>query len=111
MGALIRDSEGQVITALSKKINAPMGALEVEAKAVEAGLEFARDTGVHDFIWGVLLSCGSIGRVEFSHVKRQGNRSVHLLAKHVLGIEDYVTWIEKNPCFLEQAFYHDVASF
>ncbi|XP_075645647.1 protein neprosin-like [Castanea sativa] len=50
VGVLIRDSEGQVIAVLSKKINAPLGALEVEARAVEVGLEFARDTGVHDFI-------------------------------------------------------------
>ena len=47
---MIKDSYGQVITALSRKINAPLGALEVEAKAFEVGLEFARDVGVQDFI-------------------------------------------------------------
>ena len=39
-----------MVAALSKKINAPLGALEVEAKAVEAGLHFARDIGINDFI-------------------------------------------------------------
>ena len=73
------------------------------------GLEFARDVGVHDFvleddslvvynalygsstppfmiapiIWGILMSCGPLNRIDFSHVKRHDNRPVHLLAKHV----------------------------
>ena len=47
---MIKDSYGQVIAALSRKIDAPLGALEVEAKAFEVGLEFARDVGVQDFI-------------------------------------------------------------
>lgn len=50
VGVLIRDFERQVIAALSKKINAPLGVLEVEAKGFEVGLEFARDIGVHDVI-------------------------------------------------------------
>nr|XP_023904447.1 uncharacterized protein LOC112016166 [Quercus suber] len=50
VGVMIRDSNGQVIATLSRKLNAPMGALEVEAKAFEVGLEFARDVGVHDFV-------------------------------------------------------------
>lgn len=93
---LIRDSYGQVIAALSKKINALLGAMEVEAKAFEASLELAWDVGVQDFILesdsvvifnafcgfstppssiafvvrGMVMACGSFGRVEFSHVKR-----------------------------------------
>ena len=120
MGLMIRDSNGQVIAALSRKLNAPLGALEVEAKAFEVGLEFARDVGVHDFILegdslvvynalcgsstppsmiapviqGILMSCRPLDRIDFSHVKRQGNRPTHLLAKHALDIADYLTWME-----------------
>ena len=34
VGVLICDSHGQVVAALSKKINAPLGALEAKAKAL-----------------------------------------------------------------------------
>ena len=56
MGVLIRDFHGQVIAALSKKVCAPLGPLEVEAKAFEAGIQFAKDVGIQDFIVeGVIL--------------------------------------------------------
>ena len=100
VGVMIRDSNGQVIAALSRKLNAPLGALEVEAKAFDVGLEFARDVGVQDFILegdslvvynalygfstplsmiasivrGILMSCGPLDRIDFFHVKMQGNR-------------------------------------
>ena len=45
VGVLIRDFHGQVIAALSKKVCAPLGPLEVEAKAFEAGIQFAKDVG------------------------------------------------------------------
>lgn len=84
----------------------------MEAKVFEAGLEFARDIGIHDVILKgdslvlynafcglseppatiapivgeVLTSYGSVGRVDFSRVKMQGQRLACLLAKHMLGI-------------------------
>ena len=50
VGVLIRDCNGQVIAALSKKINAPLGPVEVEAKVVEAGVQFTKDIGIQDII-------------------------------------------------------------
>ena len=40
VGVLIRDSHGQVVAAISKKINAPLGPLEAEVKAWEEGVKF-----------------------------------------------------------------------
>ena len=37
VGVLIRDAEGRLIRACSKKIMAPFGTIEVEAKAVNVG--------------------------------------------------------------------------
>ena len=50
VGVLIRDSEGRVVGACSKKIQAPLGAVEVEAKVFEFGLQFAKDMLIQYFI-------------------------------------------------------------
>ena len=50
IGILIRDAEGSVVGACSKKINAPLGAMEVEAKALGAGVQFAKDLLIHDIL-------------------------------------------------------------
>ena len=46
VGVLIRDSEGQVEAALSKKLPILLGPLETEAKALEEGVQFVRDVGI-----------------------------------------------------------------
>ena len=50
VGVTIRDDQGWVIATLSKKIPAPLGAVETEAKAFEAGIQFVKDIGIQDFI-------------------------------------------------------------
>ena len=134
IGIIIRDSDGSVIGACSKKIHFPLGAMEVEAKAVEFRLHFAKDLLIQDFILEgdslvlfnalskissppssiAAMICGSVSishefcHVVFSHVRRQGNCPTHLLTKHALGIDDFSVWIEEVPCFLQQALLKDV---
>ena len=43
VGILIWDESGRLIGASSKKILSPLGVIEVEAKAIEFGLHFAKD--------------------------------------------------------------------
>ena len=50
VGVIIRDNKGLVIAALSKNIDAPLGSLEIEAKAFEVGLQFAKDVGIYVLI-------------------------------------------------------------
>ena len=137
IGILIRDAEGSVVGACSKKINAPLGAMEVEAKALGAGVQFAKDLLIHDILLesdslnlindllelnpppsrasvaailnGVLSSLHDFRSAGLSHVRKLGNRPAHLLAKHTLGTTDFSTWIEENPCFTEQTFLYDVS--
>ena len=137
IGIIIRDEEGRVEAALSKRIKAPLGAIEAEAKAFEAGLLFAKDIGIQEvvlegdsiiiynalcevsnppssvkpIIEGMHALCRDFRRVEFSHVRRQGNSPAHLLPKHAKSIADFSTWIEENPCFIEQALIQDVIAF
>ena len=134
VGVIIRDVNGLVVAAMCKKFHAPLGPLEVEAKAFESGLQFAKDVGLQEFIlkgdslnvvralrglsppsvsvmsiiYGVQSSCNDVRKVLFSHVCRQGKIPAHLLAKHAISIVDFMVWMEENPCFLEQALHHDV---
>ena len=134
VGVLVRDAAGKTIGALSKKIWAPLKAVEVEAKAVETRLQFAKDLLIHDFILesdsllvtnalkelspppstmaAIIYSSLSVSRefkqVEFSHARRQGNKSTHLLAKYAHGIEDFSIWLEEDPCFIIRALLQDV---
>ncbi|XP_075633817.1 uncharacterized protein LOC142606335 [Castanea sativa] len=43
---VIRDHHGEVVAALSKKLQAPLGSLEVEAKVMEEAITFAWDMGI-----------------------------------------------------------------
>ena len=48
--------------------------------------------------------------VGYSLVRRQGNLPAHILAKYASSINDYVAWIEEDPCCIMQALVHDVNS-
>ena len=50
LGVMIRDDRGRVEAAMSRKVVAPLGVLEAEAKAFEAGLLLTRDIGIQDVI-------------------------------------------------------------
>ncbi|XP_075636730.1 uncharacterized protein LOC142608966 [Castanea sativa] len=51
LGMMIRDSNGNVIAALSCPMVGPLGALEMEAKAMEVGMRFALDIGIQDVVF------------------------------------------------------------
>lgn len=127
----IRDDRGRGEASMSRKVWAPLGALEVEAKTLGAGLLLARDIGIQVILWlftmlfcevslppssvalivvGMLDLCMAFRRFEFSHVKRKSGRPAHLLAKYTVGIDDFLEWMEENPYFLEKALSHHVIS-
>ena len=47
---IVRDHEGNFTVGLSKKIHASLGAIEVKAKAFKAGILFAKEVGIREFI-------------------------------------------------------------
>ena len=52
-------------------------------------------------IYGIQSSTHDVRKVLFSHVRKNGNKSTHMLAKYVINIVDFVVWMEENLCFLE----------
>ena len=133
-GVLIRDYKGQVVAALSQRFFAPLGPLEVEAKAMEAAVIFARDVGIQNIIFegdclqvynclhgtskappavanvlnGISFHLQSFRSFDFSHIRRDGNKPAHILAQHAQFVSDFVAWVEETPSFLETVIASDV---
>ena len=51
IGVVVRDAQGQAATMLSRKFNAPLGAIEKEVKALEVGMQFAKDIDIQVSFW------------------------------------------------------------
>ena len=137
IGVIIRDSEGMVIVALSQKLALPLGALEIESKAMEVEVQFALDVGVRDVmlegdskcicnalqglgetassvqnvVAGMIHLAQAFRSIAFSHTKKQANVPAHLLAQYAANINNYVAWLEECPSHGGLACNHDVSSF
>ena len=128
VGIVIRDLHGVVMAALSKKLKAPLGALEVEAKAMVKAVTFAWDLGIRDCIFesdaltivnamlrltdppsstanniaGSLSHLYKFCAVQFNHVPRSGNKVAHTLAQFARGSSVMHAWIEETPSCIEK---------
>ena len=136
IGVVVRDSNGEVIAALCKRRAGQMGALETEALAMEAAVQFAVDVGLREVVFegdslslcnmiqgstevqlsiqnivdGIKSQLPHFRVAEVSHVKRQGNVPAHLLAQYAVHVEDYVAWLEECPSPIARACTQDVLS-
>lgn len=123
-----KDDQGQVVAPMSKKLQVPLGALDIEVKSVEAAAIFARDIGIQEVIFesdnvisgteaspaianvisGMLQHMQFFCQVEVCHTRREGNKEAHGLAKYTQFIDDFVTWIEETPTVIDSEVYSDV---
>ena len=110
-----------------------MGAVEVEAKALEATAGFAKDIGVQkvNFESDSLVVCFAVQgatkppitianiisstiqimqqlqQVEVQHLRREGNRAAHSLTRHAQTVNDFVTWMEETPTIINSEVISD----
>ena len=60
VGIVVRDQWGNVAAMMSKLVQALLGPLETEAKAMEEAIQFARDNGFLDVIFESDSVCDSV---------------------------------------------------
>ena len=134
IGIVIRNERGEIMGAMSKRMDLPLGALEVEAKAFEEGLLLAGDLGLkHIVLEGdaqvvtdALMGCSSpptsiqmiiegIQRLncnvlvwKVSKVCRTSNMAAHRMARNAKCVNDSVIWVEDIPPIIEFQVIKDV---
>ena len=52
--------------------------------------------------------CSSFTRISFQHVRREGNKLGHALARRAVLSADTVVWVEELPTDLEDVFQMDL---
>ena len=123
VGVIIRDSNSEVIAAMSKRILLPTTVLEVEAMACRRAVTFALEVGIQDvtfegdlltviqainsggaseapygnLIEDILVYVSSFSSVVFKHVKRPCNKVVDALAKKAKFGDVFQAWMEELP--------------
>ena len=135
IGVVIRNYRGLLMGAMSKKLDLPLGALEVEAKAFEEGIMLVGDLGlgniclegdaklvtdalagncsppvsIHMIIEGIQRWSLNVQEWQVSHVCRTGNYAAYLMARNAKHVTDNVIWVEETPSIIACQLNKDVS--
>ena len=134
IGVVVRDSKGEIIAALSQKILEPHSVDAAKALASCRAVVFAKELCLLSVIvegdsmlvvqavtnkrenlklFGHVVKeihglCSSFTRISFQHVRREGNKLAHALARKAVLSTDTVVWVEELPTDLEDVFQMDL---
>ena len=126
IGVVVRNEKGQIMGTMCRRLELPLGALEVEAKAVEEGVQFARDLSLGQIViecdsqvvvsslckQGLMQSsvqkvieCTRLGLccfaawevAEVAHTRRGCNTAAHIMARHAKFVNECDIWMEDIP--------------
>ena len=134
VGVVIRNEAGQIMGAISKRVELPLKARETEAKAVEEGICLARDlslsnicvesdaqvvikafsakspvSSIQKVIEGIKMDLSSFDSWEVKHVCRTKNSAAHIMAQYAKLVTDCCIWVEDNPLVIQNQLLYDVA--
>ena len=133
---VIRNEEGLIMGAISKKLPCPLGATKVKAKVLEEGIQLEWDLGLRnlDFESDTQVVVGAVashdpspcsiqkvvegvqaGLIVFrswscSHVRRQSNMVAHIMAREAWNVSDSVVWVEDTPSVIVNQIGLDVSA-
>ena len=134
IGVVIRNSNGDVLASFSQKIPQVYKAEEIEALAAFKALSFAFELGFRSanlegdslgliqalkleerslsptglLFEDVKVLANNFVRLLYSHIKRNGNRVAHSLARNTLCIPDFQVWMEDVPSHIVSILQLDV---
>ena len=131
---VIRNEEGLLMEAMSKKVHFPLRAMEVEAMVMEEGIQLTRDLGLRDIdmesdaqmvvlvvggtapgpcsiqniVEGAKQGLSAFSLWSCAHVRRQCNMAAHLMAKEAINVKECLIWVEDTPNVIVTQIHLDV---
>ena len=119
---VVQDSSSNIMGALSQKISRPQFVEHAEALAARRAVILVKELmlfqvcfegdcqRVIQAINAPLVSCFSSSLVScsFIHVRREGNKLAHALARRALLFVDTNVWVEELPNDLDNVFRSDL---
>ncbi|KAK9275203.1 hypothetical protein L1049_022465 [Liquidambar formosana] len=122
-GVIVRDSAGRVIATASKHSDG------------DFAVQFVRELGLYSVMIGDNLEVinainsletnltalglvlddiqdaliGHFGTITFGHIRRDGNKVAHGLARHAQNVEGSMIWMEEVPCVVKDQYLYELS--